>query len=180
MTEAKEPITDAAMQPVPTIDPICSCPFLTTKTFFPSLIISSFPVITTIEDLDSANAFASFSGLALIAVASTPFVSASSPASFVVLKNARADDRIGAIVKRGGSQTETIADSLGVPLGAAEYRTADPTGLIPFSRDILVNFAGSDFYKLDAGSWSSVSQSAYTDFGSTRNTSFAQLGASRT
>jgi hypothetical protein len=46
--------------------------------------MSSFPVITTIDDFDFASSFATFSGSTLMEVVSTLFVSVLSPANFAI------------------------------------------------------------------------------------------------
>lgn len=100
----------------------------------------------------------------------------SQPTQFVVLRNALPDRRIGAIVKRRGSQSASVAGGLGVPLGAGNLELASAASLIPHTGTRLFNFAGSAWYKLSGTTYSSVSKSSNTSFGSTRPTMFDQLG----
>lgn len=95
---------------------------------------------------------------------------------FLLLKNARVDDRLGAVVKREGSLEETITTSLGVPVGVGELLEGLGDELLPVSRKVLVNFAGSNFYSLESGTWGSESLSSHVSFGTSRSSQMAQLG----
>jgi len=98
------------------------------------------------------------------------------PIKFLMLKNCLVDKRLAAVLKRPGSTTETIASSLGVPLGIGEYTEAS-TGPMPINRTLLANFGGGTFYKNTSGTWSSVSKTAYCSFSSSRQSQFAKLGS---
>ena len=96
------------------------------------------------------------------------------PLDLIFAENCYFDRRIGKPVRRGGSTTNSPTTGLGVPLGIGWWMTP-ASALIPFTRTILANFAGSAFHKY-SGSWSSVTLDANTSFGSQRATQFAQLG----
>lgn len=93
---------------------------------------------------------------------------------FLKLKNCLVDKKLGALVKRPGSSTETIAGTLGLPLGTGEFTVGAP-GTVPTTVTPLANFAGV-FKKRVAGTWSAVTNKSYTNFSTTRLTRFAQLG----
>jgi hypothetical protein len=93
---------------------------------------------------------------------------------FRILKNALVDKRLGAVVKRPGSLTETIDTGLGTPLGVGEYLEA-ADGSIPLKRTLLANFS-SAWKQRVAETWSDVSVSSYTNFSTTRQTQFAKIG----
>lgn len=101
---------------------------------------------------------------------------ASTPIEFRYLRNCLVDKRLGAVVKRPGSLTETIASSLGTPLGLGEWTTA-ASGMIPITRALLANFAGASFYQQYAGSWSAVTKTSRTSFSTSRQTQFTKLGS---
>lgn len=100
----------------------------------------------------------------------------SKPAKFLMLKNCLIDKRIGAVLKRPGSTTETIASSLGQPLGMGEF-VEGSSGSMPINRTLLVNFGGSSFYKNEANVWSSVSKTAWCTFDTSRQSQFAKIGS---
>jgi len=94
---------------------------------------------------------------------------------FQILKNCYVDERIGAVVKRGGSTTETIASGLGLPIAVGEHLTAAPGSAIPLSRATLVNFSGT-FYQWKSNTWSSVSKTANTSFAASQQGQMNLLG----
>lgn len=95
------------------------------------------------------------------------------PVGFRYLKNCLVDKRSNALLKRPGSTTETIANGLGIPLGAGEYDTA-AVGFIPINNTILANFSGT-FYQNQAGVWSAVSTSSRCNFQTSRQCQFTKL-----
>ena len=95
--------------------------------------------------------------------------------SFLALKNCLVDKRLGGVLKRPGSTTETVTTGLGHALGCGEYTAPDVTLSIPIRRTLLVNFAGT-FYQNQAGAWTSVSKTTNTQFDPYRQTQFAKLG----
>lgn len=90
------------------------------------------------------------------------------------LRNCYPDQRIGALLKRRGSLTETLTTGLGIPLGIGEQIEEDSEELLPIKSVLLANFAGTDFYKRDSGAWSSVGIDANTSFSTTKTNSFAR------
>lgn len=101
---------------------------------------------------------------------------ATQPISFSKLVNCYVDDKVAALVKRGGSVTEAgLPSGLGIPLGAGDFKTATSNELMPASVQTLANFGGRDFYALKEGTWSSVSTSTFTDFDSDHSSIFSQI-----
>lgn len=98
----------------------------------------------------------------------------SKPYDFLMLKNCYVDKRLGGVVRRDGSADESIAGSLGIPLGMGEYREASAGTTIPISRYLLANFAGT-FYQKVAYTWSAVSKTAQTSFNTSTPCQMAQL-----
>lgn len=99
-----------------------------------------------------------------------------SPIKFLLLKNCVMDKRLNVVLRRPGASTETIASSLGVPLGVGEY-TIGVSGAIPVNRTLLFNFAGNNFYANSANVYSSISKSSLTAFSTSRQCQMAKLGA---
>jgi hypothetical protein len=95
---------------------------------------------------------------------------------FRLLKNCAVDRRIGALLPRRGSLTETLTTGLGVPLGMGEHLAEASTSLIPVTRSLLVNFGGSAFWKFQTGAWSSVTVDGNTSFDSAKANTFDQIG----
>lgn len=95
---------------------------------------------------------------------------------FQLLKNCIVDKRLGAVLKKPGSVVETISGTLGVPLGIGEYITTAPGSTIPINRTLLANFAGTEFRQQVANTWSTVQRTAYTNFATSKQSSFAKLG----
>lgn len=95
--------------------------------------------------------------------------------SFLLLKNCLVDKRVGAVLKRPGSLTESIIGTPGIPLGMTEYIASSNGQTIPITRTLLVNFAGS-FQQNQAGTWSTVSNSSYVNFATSKQCTFAKLG----
>jgi hypothetical protein len=96
---------------------------------------------------------------------------------FLLLKNCLLNKRLGAVVRRPGSQTETITSSLGLPLGMGEFIASSNGQTIPTNRTLLVNFGGSQFWQNSAGTWTLVTQSAYVSFATSRQSTFCKLGS---
>ena len=86
---------------------------------------------------------------------------------FLQLKNCLVDRRLGDLVKRPGSLTESISGTLGIPLGIGE-RKVGATGAMPLTRDLLANFGGTAFRRYASGSWSTTSLQSYLSFSTTR------------
>jgi len=95
---------------------------------------------------------------------------------FRLLKNCLVDERLGALLPRRGSLTETLTGGLGIPLGMGEHLAEASTSLIPVTRSLLANFAGSTFFKFQSGTWSSVPLDANTAFNAVKPTIFDQIG----
>lgn len=95
---------------------------------------------------------------------------------FRLLKNCLVDERLGALLPRRGSLTETLTTGLGIPLGIGEHLAEASTSLIPVTRSLLTNFAGSAFWKFQSGAWSSVTLEANTAFNAVKPTTFDQIG----
>jgi len=95
---------------------------------------------------------------------------------FRLLKNCSVDKRIGAVLFRKGSLTETIDTGLGVPLGMGEHLAEASTSLIPVTTSLLVNFGGTDFRTFQGGVWSSVVVDGNTSFDTTKINTFSQMG----
>lgn len=83
--------------------------------------------------------------------------------------------RLGALTTRRGSSTEAISSGLGIPLGMFEVLLGSSSSLIPVTRQLLVNFAGANFYKHASGSWSSVTKSPHTSFSTTKQNTSAKF-----
>lgn len=96
---------------------------------------------------------------------------------FLLLKNCLVDKRLGELVRRPGSVTETIDSGLGLPLGMGEYTSAAQTGGIPVNRSLLVNFSGARFFYNSANVWSEATLSANVSFATSRPSTFAKLGS---
>ena len=97
------------------------------------------------------------------------------PISFLKLQNCVVDKRLGALVPRAGSLTETIANGLGVPNGMGQLTTPTSAALIPISRTLLASFAGA-FRKLVGSTWSSVLKDSNCSFATDKQYQFGQLG----
>lgn len=96
---------------------------------------------------------------------------------FTVLKNCLVSNRQGALMKRPGSVTETIASSLGLPLGCSEYIVGTDVGFLPINRTLLVNFGGSAFWQQRFGVWSAVAMaSSRLSFSTNKLSTFAKIG----
>lgn len=94
---------------------------------------------------------------------------------FQILKNCYVDERIGAVVKRGGSTTETIANGLGAPLAVGEHLAPAPGSAIPLTRTSLVNFSGTH-YQWKANAWSAVPKTINTNFAVSQQGQMTQMG----
>lgn len=99
------------------------------------------------------------------------------PVSFLKLINCLPDKRIGAILKRPGSKTETITSGLGLPLGCGEFISGTSSGSIPTNRTLLFNFAGSQFWQNQAGKYSQVSFSSRCNFATSKQCQFTKIGS---
>lgn len=98
------------------------------------------------------------------------------PFRFLKLVNAAYNIRDGGVYTRNGSLTETISGTLNRPLGMATYKADTASALMPVNVKYLANFAGANWRKKDAGSWSSVSTNANCSFDTSHQTQFAQIG----
>lgn len=97
------------------------------------------------------------------------------PVKFLLLKNCLVDKRLGVLLKRPGSTTETITSSLGVPMGIHEY-TSGAQGTIPINRTLLFNFGGNSFYSQQAGTYTAVSKSSRCSFSTSRQSQACKIG----
>lgn len=100
----------------------------------------------------------------------------SKPIDFRILKNCYADRKLGKLLKRDGSATETITGTLGVPLGVGELLAEASGSLIPLQRILLFNFAGSQFRRYKNSAYTTVTPDANTSFSTTKKNTFAQGG----
>lgn len=107
---------------------------------------------------------------------SNPADSNSLPTKFLILKNCLIDRRLGAVVKRPGSLTESTGAGLGVPLGVGEYTAPAESGSMPLNRTLLYNFAGTSFLQKQFDTWSAISFTARCNFATSKQSQFAKLG----
>lgn len=98
------------------------------------------------------------------------------PYGLLQLINAYINRRRGAVIKRGGSENESISGSLNNPLGMGVYKKGTESSLMPIETIYLANFAGSTWRKKETGAWAALSLNANTSFSVTRQTQFDQLG----
>lgn len=98
------------------------------------------------------------------------------PTSFLQLKNCFVDERPGAVIKRGGSISETLGATVNSPLGLGIYKSSTASLLMPVNIIYMAFFNGPTFRKYESGAWSAVSQNANVSFSSTKQMQFAQIG----
>jgi hypothetical protein len=99
----------------------------------------------------------------------------SNPLEYRLLENCYGDQRLGNLVKRRGSTTETITTSLGIPLGMGDHLGEASSSLLPVTRQSLVNFAGT-YYKKAGDTWSQVTKDSAVSVSTTKPNTFAQIG----
>lgn len=99
----------------------------------------------------------------------------SNPVGFLLLKNCLVDKRLGLVLKKPGSLQETLVGTPGFPLGMSEYLKSSSGQTIPLTRTLVALFGGA-LQQQQAGTWSSIATSAYVNFSTSRQCTFAKLG----
>lgn len=98
------------------------------------------------------------------------------PSGFIQLVNCFVDRRLGAVIKRGGSTSESLGASVNSPLGLGIYKDSTASLLMPMNIIFLAFFTGPVFRKKSSGTWSAVTLHSNTSFSTTKQMMFAQIG----